>query len=76
MSDPTPPPGFIRLDNLGDPVLVRVSCIAAVYRAVNGRVTTRVVLHGVPSVEGDGPIQIHVSESVDEVGAAIAEAAR
>jgi len=62
----TAPPGWVRLDNRGDPALLRVSDIATVYK--NG--TTNVVLRGIGAV----PFTVHVSESVDEVGAAIAAA--
>jgi len=71
MSATTPPPaprGWVRLDNLGTPALIRAADIAAVHRNSDTHVVLRCALG--PS----GSLILHVSESVDEVGAAIAAA--
>jgi hypothetical protein len=68
------PPGFVCLDNLGDPAFVRVARIAAVYRATERRKTmTHVVLSGMPGERG-GSFTLLVHDGVKDVGAAITAA--
>lgn len=65
-TSPATPPGWVRLDNKGDPALIRAKSVVAVYKDGG----TRVVLD-CPTVAAPAPFFLFVTESVDDVGAAL-----
>jgi hypothetical protein len=76
-SQPPAPPGFIRVNNLGDPALIRVDRIAAVYFGTDeddptAAPATRIALDFPRGTRGQ--FEVRASDTVDEIGAAIARA--